>query len=413
MQIAVRGGKRAEGKVVLQGSKNAALPMLAASILTSDEMIFRHCPDISDVGVMVELLENLGLQTAREDSVFRVQAEDLKHSAIIQKEAGRVRASILFLGSLLARTGEAKVHMPGGCSIGRRPIDIHIAALEQSGVKVQDEGEWLVCRRERVPKRVNIRFPYPSVGATENLLLFHAVGESDVTLENTAREPEICALCQMLRGMGARITGETTGTIRIRGVKRLHGTTVTIPGDRIVFMTYAAVALGTQGKICIQTENETFSSEQKALEKAGCHFTGSGNEIVAEGNRGIRPIPYLKTAPYPGFPTDAQSLFLTLLSRAHGESILCETVFENRFQMIPYLKKMGADIETVAKCAYINGVTRLHGETVQATDLRSGAALLLAGAMAEGETVVKQAENILRGYEDPVQNLQNIGICLH
>lgn len=411
MQIAVRGGKRAEGKVVLQGSKNAALPMLAASILTSDEMIFRHCPDISDVGVMVELLENLGLQTAWEDSVFRVQADGLEHSAIIQKEAGRVRASILFLGSLLARTGEAKVHMPGGCSIGRRPIDIHIAALEQSGVMVQDEGEWLVCRREQVPEVVNIRFPYPSVGATENLLLFHALGESNVTLENTAREPEICALCQMLRRMGARITGETTGTIRIQGVKRLHGTTVTIPGDRIVFLTYAAVALGTQGKICIQTE-EAFTSEQKILEKAGCHFSICENEILAEGNRGIRPIPYLKTAPYPGFPTDAQSLFLTLLSRAHGESILCETVFENRFQMIPYLKKMGADIDTVAKCAYINGVTKLHGETVQATDLRSGAALLLAGAMAEGETIVEQAENILRGYEEPVKNMQNIGVCV-
>ena len=215
MQIAVHGGRRAEGEVVLQGSKNAALPMLAASILTSDEMIFRHCPDISDVRVMAELLENLGLQTAWEDSVFRVQADVLKHSAILQKEAGRVRASILFLGSLLARTGEAKVHMPGGCSIGRRPIDIHIKALEQSGVKVEDKGEWLVCRRERVPKTVKIRFSYPSVGATENLLLFHASGNSDVVLENTAREPEICSLCEMLRDMGAKINGETTGTIHI------------------------------------------------------------------------------------------------------------------------------------------------------------------------------------------------------
>ena len=405
MQIAVHGGRRAEGEVVLQGSKNAALPMLAASILTSDEMIFRHCPDISDVRVMAELLENLGLQTAWEDSVFRVQADVLKHSAILQKEAGRVRASILFLGSLLARTGEAKVHMPGGCSIGRRPIDIHIKALEQSGVKVEDEGEWLVCRRERVPKTVKIRFSYPSVGATENLLLFHASGNSDVVLENTAREPEICSLCEMLRDMGAKINGETTGTIHICGAGKLHGTEVTIPGDRIVFMTYAAMALGTQGKIRIRTEKESFLPERKELEKSGCFF--------AQGNQGIHPIPYLKTAPYPGFPTDAQSLFLTLLSRAHGESILCETVFENRFQMIPYLKKMGADIDTVAKCAYINGVTKLHGETVQATDLRSGAAILLAGAMAEGETIVQQAENILRGYENPIQNMRNIGLCVH
>ena len=263
MQIAVHGGRRAEGEVVLQGSKNAALPMLAASILTSDEMIFRHCPDISDVRVMAELLENLGLQTAWEDSVFRVQADVLKHSAILQKEAGRVRASILFLGSLLARTGEAKVHMPGGCSIGRRPIDIHIKALEQSGVKVEDKGEWLVCRRERVPKTVKIRFSYPSVGATENLLLFHASGNSDVVLENTAREPEICSLCEMLRDMGAKINGETTGTIHICGAGKLHGTEVTIPGDRIVFMTYAAMALGTQGKIRIRTEKESFLPERK------------------------------------------------------------------------------------------------------------------------------------------------------
>ncbi len=412
MQIAVRGGRRAEGEVVLQGSKNAALPMLAASILTSDEMVFRHCPDISDVRVMVELLENLGLQTAWKDSFFRVQADVLKHSAILQKEAGRVRASILFLGSLLARTGEAKVHMPGGCSIGRRPIDIHIKALEQSGVKVEEEGEWLVCRRERVLKTVKIRFPYPSVGATENLLLFHASGNSDVVLENTAREPEICSLCEMLRDMGAKISGETTGTIHICGTGKLHGTDVMIPGDRIVFMTYAAMALGTQGKIRIRTEKESFLPERKELEKSGCCFAQDADGVLAEGNQGIHPIPYLKTAPYPGFSTDAQSLFLTLLSRAHGESVLCETVFENRFQMIPYLKKMGADIDTVAKCAYINGVTKLHGETVQATDLRSGAALLLAGAMAEGETIVEQAENILRGYENPIQNMQNIGLCV-
>ena len=337
----------------------------------------------------------------------------LKYSAILQKEAGRVRASILFLGSLLARTGEAKVHMPGGCSIGRRPIDIHIKALEQSGVKVEDKGEWLVCRRERVPKTVKIRFSYPSVGATENLLLFHASGNSDVVLENTAREPEICSLCEMLRDMGAKINGETTGTIHICGAGKLHGTEVTIPGDRIVFMTYAAMALGTQGKIRIRTEKESFLPERKELEKSGCFFAQDAEGVLAEGNQGIHPIPYLKTAPYPGFPTDAQSLFLTLLSRAHGESILCETVFENRFQMIPYLKKMGADIDTVAKCAYINGVTKLHGETVQATDLRSGAAILLAGAMAEGETIVQQAENILRGYENPIQNMRNIGLCVH
>ena len=279
--------------------------------------------------------------------------------------------------------------------------------------KVEYEGEWLVCRRERVPKTVKIRFSYPSVGATENLLLFHASGNSDVVLENTAREPEICSLCEMLRDMGAKINGETTGTIHICGAGKLHGTEVTIPGDRIVFMTYAAMALGTQGKIRIRTEKESFLPERKELEKSGCFFAQDAEGVLAEGNQGIHPIPYLKTAPYPGFPTDAQSLFLTLLSRAHGESILCETVFENRFQMIPYLKKMGADIDTVAKCAYINGVTKLHGETVQATDLRSGAAILLAGAMAEGETIVQQAENILRGYENPIQNMRNIGLCVH
>ena len=171
--------------------------------------------------------------------------------------------------------------------------------------------------------------------------------------------------------------------------------------------------LGHRGKIRIRTEKESFLPERKELEKSGCFFAQDAEGVLAEGNQGIHPIPYLKTAPYPGFPTDAQSLFLTLLSRAHGESILCETVFENRFQMIPYLKKMGADIDTVAKCAYINGVTKLHGETVQATDLRSGAAILLAGAMAEGETIVQQAENILRGYENPIQNMRNIGLCVH
>ena len=410
MQIAICGGERADGDVSIQGSKNAALPMLAASILTEDEMVFHRCPQIYDVEWMLALLRHLGVKATWESDTLTVQANHLQSHDILQKEAGRLRASILFLGSLLARTGSAKVHMPGGCSIGKRPIDIHMDALEKSGVQVSDREEWLVCESGSKPETVEIHFPYPSVGATENLILYHVLGKGKARLKNTAREPEINSLCEMLRQMGAKISGEKTGNIYIEGVKKLHGIHTKIPADRIAFMTYAAMALGTQGKICLRTGGESFEPEQRYLEKAGCHFVAGTNEIIAEGTRGICPISFLKTQPYPGFPTDAQSIFLSLLSRAHGESVLCETVFENRFQMIPYLKKMGADIERMEQCAHIRGVTRLHGETVVATDLRSGAALLLAGAMAEGKTCVEKAENILRGYVEPVEQMKKMGL---
>ena len=406
------------GEVFISGAKNAVLPLMAAALLAEEECIIRDVPMLRDVAFMKEILTSHGAEvTELEENVLAIETNDITSTEAKFELVNKMRASILIMGPLLARKGKARIPLPGGCAIGARPIDLHLKGLEALGAVITVNNEEGYVEAVAGPQGLigdMIYLDFPSVGATENIMMAAVLAQGTTYLENAAEEPEIVDLANFLNKMGAKIKGAGTDTIKIEGVDKLHGAKHTVIPDRIEAGTFMLAAAITRGAIHItNVVPDHLKPIIAKLRECGVRIEVGDEEMIVRGDLGPHTATDIKTLPYPGFPTDAQSLFLTLLSRAHGESILCETVFENRFQMIPYLKKMGADIDTVAKCAYINGVTKLHGETVQATDLRSGAAILLAGAMAEGETIVQQAENILRGYENPIQNMRNIGLCVH
>lgn len=409
MFIEVEGGSRAAGELTIQGAKNAVLPMIAATVLCRETITLKGCPRIQDVYSMTAILESIGASVEWEGDNLIINTGSVNQFEITQKEAGEMRASILFLGSILARNHQARICLPGGCSIGARPIDYHVAALEQLGASIVWEGDTICCSVNHQGNDA-VTLPYPSVGATENLILYAVLRNGETEIRNAAKEPEIIELCRFLREMGACICGDGSGTIHVCGVRSLHGASYRIRSDRIVFLTYAAMAAATGGSAFFRIYGETFEHETGYLRKAGCFVKAEENGIFVSGENGIRSIPYIQTGPYPEFPTDAQSLFLALLSKAYGESLLEESVFENRFLVASQLRKMGADIEVAGQRACVRGVTRLHGETVRATDLRSGAALLVAGAMADGTTQIHDSHLILRGYERPVENMQKIGL---
>ncbi len=410
MFIEVEGGSRAAGELTIQGAKNAVLPMIAATVLCGETIKLEGCPKIQDVHFMTAILKNIGASVEWDGDSLNINTSSIRQFAITQKEAGEMRASILFLGSILARNHEAQICLPGGCSIGARPIDFHVKALEQLGAVTTWEGDTISCRvRYRGDDAVTL--PYPSVGATENLILYAVLRKGRTQIRNAAKEPEIVELCRFLRSMGAQIVGDGSETIGICGVRRLHGCEYRLRSDRIVFLTYAAMAAATGGSVWFHIYGEPLEHEKHYLRQAGCIVRSDGEDIFVSGENGIRAIPYIRTGPYPEFPTDAQSLFLALLSKAYGESLLEESVFENRFLVASQLRKMGADIEVAGQRACVRGVTRLHGEAVRATDLRSGAALLVAAAMADGVTRIQDSHLILRGYERPVENMKKIGLC--
>ncbi len=410
MYIEVEGGAEAAGELTVQGAKNAVLPMIAAAVLCRQTLILENCPRIQDVYSMTAVLRSIGAEVEWEDDTLVIHAGSADRNEMIQKEAGELRASVLFLGSMLGRTGEAHIRMPGGCSIGARPVDYHLQAFETLGVQTEQRETLISCKVTHRGSDM-VRLPYPSVGATENVILFAVLRKGKTILENAAREPEIVELCNLLRRMGGQISGDGGNRIVIEGVKELHGVTYRLKTDRIAFLTYAAMAAATGGSACLKVYGETFDTEKMYLARTGCRIDSDREKVYVSGKDGLRAVPYIRTGPYPEFPTDGQSLFLALLSRAYGESIVEESVFENRFLVAAQLRKMGADIEVAGQRACIRGVTRLHGERVKATDLRSGAALLLAGVMAEGKTQVENPGFILRGYEMPVEKMQDLGLC--
>ncbi len=409
MFIEIEGGAKATGDLTVQGSKNAVLPMIAAALLCKEPIVLTHCPKIQDVSAMIAMLNSIGVAVHWEEDALVIHADKVTSYEIAEQAAGEIRASVLLLGSLLGRCGQAGICMPGGCSIGDRPIDFHVAAFNELGVSVTLEENNIYCEATKTANNC-VKLPYPSVGATENVILYAVLGTERVQLENAAKEPEIVELCKFLRSMGADIRGEGTNCIVIQGVHELHSTTYHVPMDRIVFLTYAAVIAATGGTVFLRTGNAEFGAECNYFTKIGCHYRLAQDGIWLQRKKELCSIPYVKTGPYPEFPTDAQSLFLALMTCAQGRSVLEESVFENRFLVAAQLRKMGADIEVVGRRAYVHGVPRLHGERVSAPDLRSGAALMVAGAMAEGTTHIKNCQYILRGYEWPVECLQRMGI---
>lgn len=396
----VRGGRRITGEFDVRGSKNAALPILAACLLAEDEVVLENLPQIQDVLQMLDILQEIGCRITRAGRTAVIDSSGIIRTEITNQTVRKMRASILFLGALLGRAKQAKLHYPGGCAIGKRPIDLHLSAFAKMGIKIREENDVLDCEAEK-RQGCHIWLEFPSVGATENILLLAAKAEGATVIHNAAREPEIVALVRFLRAMGAEIYGEGTSSILIEGVARLHGAYFSIPADRIEGGTFLCAAAMTGGELRLRgLEREQMGAVLEVLRTCGCHFLWEESDLVW-----MRPPKQLKsdfaivTGPFPAFPTDMQPMMMSLLTLAKGNCMISETVFEARFSQGEELCRMGADICISGRNAFIHGVEKLHGAEVFGKDLRCGAALLCAALAAEGESIIHGAKYVERGYE--------------
>lgn len=407
--INVTGGRPLEGKVEVQGSKNAVLPILAATLLNGGKSVIHHCPDLSDVRISLDILRFLGCDVTFENGTVTVDSTLVENNYIPDELMRQMRSSIVFLGAILARKQSAVMSHPGGCEIGPRPIDLHLKAFREMGIRVDEAQGFIYCEAKR-PKSTCLHLAFPSVGATENILLTAAMAEGTTVLNNAAREPEIVDLQNFLNAMGANVRGAGGDVIRITGVPALHDAEHTVIADRIVASTYLAAALSAGGMVEIAGVVPRHYSAFIAIARdCGAHILTRRDTIVVSAPQAVLPIDIVQTAPYPGFPTDAQSLLMSVLSCARGTSIIRETIFEGRFRHAAELARMGADIRVTGKTAVIRGVQRLSGCAVDACDLRSGAALVVAGLGADGQTRVGQVHHIDRGYERLEDDLRALG----
>ena len=397
----INGGRRISGSIRVQGSKNSVLPILASTILVEGVSVIHNCPDLSDTAGTVKILKNLGCRVLREGNSIVVDSTNVSSSEIPENLMREMRSSVIFLGAILGRTKTAVISTPGGCEIGLRPIDLHIYAMKRLGVDIAEDYGKLVCT---VPKGLigkKITFSFPSVGATENAILASVTAKGTTTIVNAAREPEIIDLCEFLNKCGAEIHGAGESVITIKGKEKLYPCEYSVICDRIACATYLIAGAITGGDVTLENTNPVhLNAIIPPLEEAGCHINIRCKEIRLKAPRRLNRIDKIITQPYPGFPTDAQAPFTTLLCVADGTSVIVENIFESRFKHIPELVRMGAKIRVEGRVAVIDGVERLYGAEVFSPDLRGGAALVLAGLCARDTTVVKNIKYIDRGYED-------------
>lgn len=406
-KIIIRGGKRLSGAIPVSGAKNSALTLLPCALLTEEPLTLRNLPRLADVDGFQHLLNQFGVSTSiagtrPEDfgRVMTLQATRLTSTTAPYELVRKMRASILVLGPLLARAGEATVSLPGGCAIGNRPIDLHLKALEAFGARIELAAGYVraVAPDGGLPGG-RYAFPVVSVGATENALMAASMANGTCRLHNAAREPEIVDLCNLLVAMGAQIEGIGSSELTIHGVKRLHGATYQVMPDRIEAGSYACAAAITGGEVELMgARADEMDATLAALREAGVHIEPRKDSVFVAANGAIRPVT-VSTAPYPGFATDMQAQLMALLTRAEGTSVLTETIFENRYMHVPELARMGARIETKGRVAIVHGVGQLTGAEVMATDLRASMSLVIAGLAAEGQTTVHRLYHLDRGYE--------------
>ena len=412
--IEVIGGKQLKGELNIQGSKNAALPVIAATILNKGTTVLKNCPKILDVYHMVSILEELGCTTFWEGNTLYVNSSNATSTSVPEEYVTKMRSSILFLGSLLGRHKEVTIAYPGGCSIGKRPIDYHLKAIKKMNVTQEfsgDDDAMIHCYSDQI-LGADIFLEFPSVGATQNIILTAVLSEGTTRIFNAAREPEVVEVCNYLIAAGARICGKGSAFIEIEGVKQLHDVEFKLSSDRIVAGTYMAAVAATGGDVVFKsTPINHLESTLRVLKRVGCNIDVADDRVSIHSRGRLLPIEVLKTQPYPGFPTDMQSQLLTLLCLADGKSTIVEEIFESRFQNVEDLIKMGAQItlDTKENKAIITGVKQLKGAVVEAHDLRGGAALVIAGMTASGTTIVRDATSIERGYEDICRDLATIG----
>jgi UDP-N-acetylglucosamine 1-carboxyvinyltransferase len=411
-KLLIQGGARLRGEIAISGAKNAALPILCTALLTADPVTFTNVPDLYDIKTMLRLLADMGVTVAREGD-----AVTLCGAAIVKPEASydlvkTMRASILVLGPLVARLGEARVSLPGGCAIGARPVDQHIKGLQAMGASIVVEHGYIHATGVSGARALNgarLFTDMVTVTGTENLMMAAVLAEGDTVIENAAREPEVVDLANCLVAMGAQISGAGTDVIRIRGVQRLHGATHRIMPDRIETGTYLCAAAITGGEVRLtQTSSAYLDSVVDKLLDAGCEVTGERDAIRLKAPEKLKAVS-LRTAPYPAFPTDMQAQFMAINTVAEGTATIRETIFENRFMHAVELVRLGANIEITGNTALVRGVARLGGATVMATDLRASASLIVAGLVAEGETLIDRIYHLDRGYEHIETKLAALG----
>ena len=416
-KIIIRGGKRLAGAVPISGAKNAALTLIPCALLTDEPLTLRNLPRLADIDSFQHLMNQFGVSTTiagsrREDfgRVMTLEAARITGSVAPYELVRKMRASILVLGPMLARTGEATVSLPGGCAIGNRPIDLHLKALEALGATIELSAGYVraIAPDGGLPGG-SYRFPVVSVGATENAVMAAVTARGRSELQGAAREPEIVDLCRLLVAMGAQIEGIGTSDLTIEGVPRLHGATYRVMSDRIEAGSYACAAAITGGEVLLRNAvADEMGATVQALTEAGVHVEPRNDGVFVGANGKLRAIT-VATAPYPGFATDMQAQLMALLCRAEGSSVLTETIFENRYMHVPELNRMGAHVETSGRTAIVHGVPMLSGAEVMATDLRASMSLVIAGLAAAGETQVHRLYHLDRGYERLEEKLSLLG----
>lgn len=399
-RLLVEGGERLRGEVRVHGAKNSSLPILAASLLSGGETILRNCPRLSDVDAAIEILLYLGCSVVREGSTVVINSDRIQENEIPEALMHEMRSSIVFLGAMVSRLSKVKLSFPGGCELGPRPIDLHISSLKKLGVEINEEYGYLDCKVDGGLHGAKITLAFPSVGATENILLASVMAEGTTVIHNAAQEPEIIDLANYLISRGAKIKDAGKSTVTIEGVDHLDSTEYTVMPDRIVATSYLSAAAITGGDVLITDVNpDDLESVLPVLEQAGCRLRIYDNGIFLSGPAIIQPVKNIRTMPYPGFPTDAQAPIMALLTLSNGTSVFVENIFENRYKHAGELARMGADIKVEGKVAIVQGVQKLYGTSVEATDLRGGAALVIAALAANGVTRINNIGHIDRGYE--------------
>ena len=407
----ITGGAPLEGALPVHGAKNSVLPILAACLLAREQVVLHNCPDLTDVTAALAILEHLGCSTRREGDTVVVQPGAVITNAIPEALMRPMRSSIIFLGPLLARTGGAHQTMPGGCEIGARPIDLHLAAMRALGASITEDGAGLHCTAAKL-NGCDIHLSLASVGATENAMLAACGAEGTTTITNAAREPEIVALQEFLNLLGARVCGAGGGVITVEGGRPLSGGSFTIMGDRIVAATLLACGACAGGDVTVfGVDWRQVSTVAAILSEAGCAVT-SGEGMVRlkrDRDRPLSAVSTIRTAPYPGFPTDAQAPVMAALTKSRGTTLFVENLFESRYRHVPELIRMGADIDVEGRVAVVRGVERLHGAKLEACDLRGGGALVAAALGAEGESTIYGLHHIDRGYQRLEEMLRRLG----
>lgn len=407
-KIIVKKSAPLRGTVKIDGAKNAVLPIIAATLLAEGKSVLKGVPNLRDVHVISDLLRHLGAEVTYEGTTLTVDASNITTCEAPYELVRKMRASFLVMGPLLARFNHTKISMPGGCAIGTRPIDLHLKGFKSLGAEVEIDHGFVEAKTEKLTGN-KLYLDFPSVGATENIMMAAALAEGITIIENAAEEPEIVDLANFLNEMGANVKGAGTNTIKIKGVESLKGAEHTVIPDRIEAATYMVAAAMTKGDITVENVlMEHLKPIIAKLRETGCEIIEMENAVRVIGPEVLKPID-IKTLPHPGFPTDVQAQFMAMLTIANGTAVVIETVFENRFMHVAEFNRMGADIKIEGRSAIVNGVDKLYGAKVNATDLRAGAALILCGLIAEGETQIGEIYHIQRGYVDIDKKIRALG----